>query len=124
MDQATHEKEILDLIFTNNADLVSSVTVEAWPVFTDHSLVTAASSFLVEKKEELEEVHLLESGKRLKKINFEKASMPEIQAELRKIDWSPMVVLADQNPTAAQTWLIDQLLPIMGKSQKRRSDLV
>ena len=77
-------------------------------------MVTAATSFLVEKKEELEEVHLLESGKRLKKINFEKASWPEIQAELRKIDWSPMVVLADQNPTAAQTWLIDQLLPIMG----------
>ena len=57
--QATHGKEILDLIFTNNSDLVSSVTVEAWPVFTDHSLVPATTSFLVEKKEELEEIHLL-----------------------------------------------------------------
>ena len=50
VDQVTHGKEILDLIFSNNEDLVSSVTVAAWPAFTDHSVVTASVSYKLEKE--------------------------------------------------------------------------
>ena len=45
VDQPTHGVEILDLIFSNNPDLISSVSVDAWPSFTDHKLVTAFTSF-------------------------------------------------------------------------------
>ena len=37
VDQATHSVEILDLIFSKNCDLISSVAVESWDTFTDHS---------------------------------------------------------------------------------------
>ena len=115
VDQTTHGREILDLIFSNDEDLVSSVSVEAWPAFTDHSLITAAVSYKLEKEVTLEEIHLLESGRRLKKLNFNKAPWSEIQSELRKLDWSPMVELADQSPITAHTWFIDQLLPLLEK---------
>ena len=111
VDQTTRGREILDLIFSNNEDLVSSVSVEAWPAFTDHSVVTAVVSYKLEKEQDLEESHLLESGRRLKKLNFNKAPWPEIQAELRIVDWSPMVELADQGPVAAHEWFIEKLLP-------------
>ena len=115
MDQTTHGREILDLIFSNNEDLVSSVSVEAWPAFTDHSVVSAVVSYKLEKEQDLEESHLLESGRRLKKLNFNKAPWPEIQAELRIVDWSPMVELADQGPVAAHEWFIEKLLPLLEK---------
>ena len=59
VDDVTHGKEILDLIFTNNEDLVSSVSVTQMPSFTDHSLVSASVSFMLGKEQEKEEQHLL-----------------------------------------------------------------
>ena len=41
VSEPTHGTEILDLIFTNDPDLVSSVSVESWPRMTDHRVVTA-----------------------------------------------------------------------------------
>ena len=38
VDMVTHGAEVLDLIFTNNPDLVSSVSAESWPKFkSSHS---------------------------------------------------------------------------------------
>ena len=73
VDKVTHGREILDLIFSNNEDLVSSVAVEPWPSFTDHNIVTASVSYQLESEKELEQTHLLDSGKRLKRLNFNKA---------------------------------------------------
>ena len=36
VDQATHLVEVLDLNFTNNCELISSIGVEDWRAFTDH----------------------------------------------------------------------------------------
>ena len=125
VDQITHGKEILDLIFSNNEDLASSVSVEDWPCFTDHSIVTAVVSYKLEKEKESEDSHLLESGRRLKKLNFTKAPWTEIQVELRKLDWTPTVELAKDSPIAAHNWFMEHLLPLLEnlvpvKGPKRR----
>ena len=66
VDRPTHAASILDLIWTSDAHLVSTVTVEAWPAFTDHKVVTAHSTYqLGRQPQEKETVHLLETGKRL-----------------------------------------------------------
>ena len=113
VDQVTHGREILDLIFSNNEDLVSSVAVSAWPAFTDHSVVTASVSYKLEKEKEVEETHLLDSGRRLKKLNFSKAPWPDIQLELSRIDWTPMEELAKECPTSAHSWFMDTLIPLL-----------
>ena len=87
VDQPTHGIEILDLIFSNDQDLVSSVSVEAWPRFTDHKIVTANVSYQVGEDHSAKEKYLLECGRRLKKLNFNKASWSEIKHELSEIDW-------------------------------------
>ena len=45
VDKVTHGNEILDLIYTNDDDLVSSIQAESWPTFTDHSVVSATVSY-------------------------------------------------------------------------------
>lgn len=63
--------------------------VEAWPSFTDNSIVSASVSYKLEKEIDLEESHLPDSGHRLKRLNFTKAPWPEIRNEFRKLDWKP-----------------------------------
>ena len=70
------------------------MSVAEWPAFTDHSVVTASVSYKLEKEKAVEETHLLDSGRRLKQLNFSKAPWPEIQVELSKVDWSPMEEVA------------------------------
>ena len=53
-------------------------------------VVTANVSYKLEKGKVVEETHLLDSGRRLKMLNFTKAPWPEIQSELGSIDWSSM----------------------------------
>ena len=79
VDQPTHCASVLDLLWTNDTHLVSSVTVESWPTFTDHKYVIAHSTFRLGRQEEIrEEVHLLESGRRFKQLDFNKADWPLI----------------------------------------------
>ena len=115
VDKVTHGNEILDLIYTNDNDLVSSIQAEPWPTFTDHSVVSATVSYQLGREPAKMETHLLDSGRRLKKLNFYKAPWPEIQSELRKVDWEPMIQLAKDSPTAGHTWFMDQLIPILEK---------
>jgi hypothetical protein len=127
VDKVTHGREILDLLFTNNEDLVSSATVEPWPSFTDHSIVTAPVSYQLGSEKELEETHLLDSGKRLKRLNFNKAPWPEIQKQLCMLDWEPMKDHAKESPIAALSWFMDQIIPLLEtlvpKKCPRRSKL-
>ena len=43
--EPTYSVEILDLIFTNNCELVSSVSTETWSTITDHRLIVVNTSF-------------------------------------------------------------------------------
>ena len=74
VDKPTHGTEILDLILTNDHDLVSSVSVEPWPRFTDHEIVTAHVSYHLGSGKDIagydSHSHLIESGKRLKAPSF------------------------------------------------------
>ena len=105
----------MDLIFSNNPDLISSVSVEPWPSFTDHKLVTAFTSYEIGSCPQKEEVHLLECGRRLKRLNFNKAQWVEVQAELSEADWSEMEEAAKASPTLALSILMDELIPILEK---------
>ena len=124
VDLITHGKEILDLIFTNNEDLVCSVGVDSFPSFTDHKIVTASVTYQLEKVKEVEESHLLDSGKRLKQLNFTKAPWPEIQVQLRIVDWGPMKVLAKESPAAAHSWFIEKLVPLLESLVPRKAPRV
>ena len=116
VDQPTHGVEVLDLIFCNNPEIISSVAVESWPAFSDHSLVTAFTSFKLSDTPQREEVHLLECGRRFKKLDFNKALWPEVQAELGEVDWSDMEEAAKASPTQALSMFMDKLLPILEKN--------
>ena len=48
--EPTHAAEVLDLVFTNNCELVSGVNVESWPAFSDHKLVVLDTTFQPPKK--------------------------------------------------------------------------
>ena len=111
VDKPTHGAEILDLIFTNDQDLVSSIAVEPWPRFTDHSLVTASVSYKFGSSTKSKESHLLESGRRLKALNFYKAPWVEIQAELNEIDWSDMRKLPKLLPLKHSTYSWKKFCP-------------
>ena len=113
VDQPTHGAEILDLILTNNSDLISSVTVESWPAFTDHKLVSAFTSFDLGTEPMKEDIHLLECGKRLKKLNFNKAQWVEVQAELAEVDWTDLEEIAKTSPTLALSTFMEELLPLL-----------
>ena len=60
----TRDREVLDLIWSSNPDLVSNIIVDSFKDFTDHSVVTAITSFRLTKDVEKEETFLLESGRR------------------------------------------------------------
>ena len=107
-----HVVEILDLIFVNNEDLVSSVEIESWPTFTDHSIVTASVSYKLEEVHNPDETHPLDSGRRLKRLNFNKANWQDIKAKLKNTDWAPMKELVKES-IAAHSWLIDTIIPIL-----------
>ena len=53
VDLATHAVEILDLVFTNNCELLSSVLVESWDRFSDHKLVISNTTYQLGKSEML-----------------------------------------------------------------------
>ena len=113
VNQVTHGAEVLDLIFCNNSEMISSIQVESWPAFSDHSLVVASTSFKLGDTQEREEVHLLDCGKRLKRLDFNKANWPDLQAELGDIDWSDMEEAAKASPTKALAIFMDELIPIL-----------
>ena len=114
----THCASVLDLVWTNNAHLVSTVTVEDWPSFTDHKVVVAHSTFQLGRQEEgRESVHLLESAKVLKQLDFNKADWALVKSELSGIDWSPMEEL---DATACLEWFFNQVLPILERLVPQR----
>ena len=66
VDLITHEKEILDLFYCSDPQLVTHVDTEYFPRFTDHKILTISVNYLLGKAPIKEEMSLLDSGKRLK----------------------------------------------------------
>ena len=65
VDQPTHVVEILDLVFTNNCELVNSTGVEDWPSFTDHRLINVQTAYQHKQVSAAQENQFLcDSGKR------------------------------------------------------------
>ena len=114
VDQPTNSINILDLIFCSNTDVISSVVVDNFPLISDHKLITANLAYQTEVQEEnLEEMHLTDSGSRLKKLNINMADWPAIQTELELVDWGEMESLVKESPTAAYNWFMKQLIMVM-----------
>ena len=113
VDRPTHGTEILDLIWTNNRELVTDIEVTPYLQFTDHSVITAATSYKVQEVRSKEPMHLLDSGRRLLALDFPRAPWPAVRAALQQVDWSPMAERARESPAAAYSWLMATLLPLL-----------
>jgi hypothetical protein len=110
----THAAECLDLIWTNNFDLVSSCDQEDCRQFSDHKLVTARTTYkLNQEQENTDEQFLCTTGKRYKALDYSKASWPVISEELAKLDWKPMEELSKTSPEAALACFHENVLGVL-----------
>ena len=109
----TRDKQVLDLIWSSHPDLFSNIMLDSFKEFTDHSVVTAITSFNLTRDVEKEEIFLLESGRRFKQLDFTKAPWPDVQTRLAELDWGPLESLAKQDVTAAHNLFINTILPVM-----------
>ena len=114
VDLITHGVETLDLVWSNNPDMISHIEATPYPQFTDHSVVKANTTYVIGDEVMKEPQFLLDSGRRLKELDMSKAPWLEIRSRLKQVDWAPMRELAKQSPTAAHSWFIDTtLLPLL-----------
>ena len=89
---STRGKEILDLMWTSNPDLISNIVVDTFRDISDHSVVTAATSYRLRKEAVKDEQFLLESGKKLRHLDFSKAPWPTVRAKLAEpIAWGDII---------------------------------
>ena len=125
VDQATHAVEVLDLVFTNDSDLVSSVHVEDWPSFSDHKVVTLDVSYKTKSDSDpIDTQFLCDTGKRYKNLNFLLAPWDQIQEELETVDWSEMERIANSDTTAALNVFHNNVLAVLEKlvpAKKKKS---
>ena len=121
VDVVTHGVETLDLVLSNDDDLVSEVTAEEYSQFTDHRLLTGSLSYKsLEEEEEQEEEYLLGVGKRFSKLDFYKAPWPEIQEELAKIDWESVKTASSDDPTLGLNIFNEKILEVLEKHVPER----
>ena len=113
VDQVTHGKEILDLCFSSDPQLISHIKSEYFPLFTDHNIVTINVNYLLEQKPVKDEMTLLDSACRLRKLDFNKAPWQIIRQELAKLSWSTMSSLAMTSSTLAHSWFLHQIIPVL-----------
>ena len=109
----THGKEILDLVFTSDPHFVSHISLEPFPVFTDHSVLSIMVNCKLETTPNKEQMFILDSARRLNKLDFSKAPWLDIKKSLKSVDWSPLSRLASVNPSLAHSWFLQQILPIL-----------
>ena len=100
--QPTHGGEMLNLLFVNNHELISDISVEDWPGISDHRLVNAKTNFSFRKGGDKKvEQFLTETAKPYKKLNFIKAPWPLVEEELNKISWDNMEDISPSEALAA-----------------------
>ena len=72
-------------------------------------------NYKLEDKPVKEECFLLDSARRLRKLEFSEAPWPEIKCDLGKINFSPVSKLASSSPTLAHSWFLCLILPVLEK---------
>ena len=116
VERPTQSVEILDLVFSNNCELVSNITVEKCAAFSDHNLIICNTAFQLSKEQvQLEQQFLCDIGKRYGALNFCKAPWQEVKVELAKIDWTEIEDLAKSCPTTALSKFHEIILPVLEK---------
>ena len=114
VEGATHGAECLDLVWTNNCDLVSCCELENFSEFSDHKMITANTTFMFNQRVEvLEEQFLCPTGRRYKSFDYSKAPWPLIEQQLGQIDWQPMEETAKNSPEAALAWFHEKVLDVL-----------
>ena len=88
VEETTDSSEVPNLIWTINHELISDIMVTLYHKFKDHS-VTSATSYKVKDKKSKEQIFMLESGQQMKALDFTRALWMEIRTRLQQIDWSP-----------------------------------
>jgi hypothetical protein len=73
----THGKEILDLVFTSDPQLVTHMNMEPFPEFTDHSVLSVEVNYKLGVPPNKDRMFLLD--RRLHKLDFTKAPWPDIR---------------------------------------------
>ena len=63
VDLPTRGNELLDLIWSSNKDLVSSLIIEDYAEFTDHRIISATTTLQMKEEGHTERQFLLDSGK-------------------------------------------------------------
>ena len=122
MEEATHAAECLDLLWTNNCDLVSSCQKDNCGQFSDHKLVTANTTYKLSTEDsELEEHFLCQTGRRYKILDFHNAPWEQVEADLEKVDWSHMEELAKSSPEAALAWFHEKVLHVLESHVPKKS---
>ena len=119
----TREKEILDLMFTNNHELVHHVTSEKWSTFTDHNIITITVNYATETSRlgPNDDVESCDSdisiSSRYRRLYFPNAPWKEVEGALGEIDWTPMEELI---PESCLMWAHEKILSVLEKLVPRR----
>ena len=86
LENTRKDKNILDLILTNNVELVHNITVEKVGNVSDHDKVNLGFLFDFHQKSNDNEVY--KPTHPLDELNLNKADWPAIRQELRECNWS------------------------------------
>merc|ERR1712179_267162 len=74
---------ILDLIFTNNHELITSIHIQSSKI-TDHKYIKCETSHKLSTNEK---EHIPNNGTNLSTYNYKSANWKNIKASLKKINW-------------------------------------
>ena len=93
--EPTRGREILDLMFTNNASLVHHVLSEPCPTYSDHNMVTITVNYkhATNLYEEVDRVQEHTHSSRFRKLDFRTADWNIVRRELAAVDWSDFSTL-------------------------------
>ena len=80
-------RNILELIFTNNHELITSVQVKPSEI-TDHEYIKCETSY---KLSAMGKEHVHDNGTNLSTYNYETANWKNIKAELKKVNWQEIL---------------------------------
>ena len=114
---ATRKDEMLDLIFTNNSELIHDIDSKPRPNISDHNLVTAVTGYFYKQTcnfRETSESEELTVSERFQALNFHEADWNGIQLEIQERlrlnnDW---MVLSEMEPDEGFLWFYSQLIDI------------
>ena len=122
VEEATHEVEVLDLVFTSDPDLVSQVQVESYPTFTDHRVVTCQTTFGYQEvtEEAVGNQFLCENGRRYGALDFTSATWQEVREELARLEWDSLKEVASQSTTEALELFHTKVLSVLEKLVPKR----